>query len=151
VHKQQLQFPFETPECSRRRRRRRRTRIPSTRELHDSRRAGDRSRCILTLITLRLLYAPSERHLCYTLPRGCSFAVAVHTTVGDIYAILRPIANTALSFMFSFQFVPHIAVVFTSDTSLAVVFALPLTYFTCLKYTVHSSHSLVLCPQSTTF
>ena len=34
---------------------------------------------------------------------------------------------------------------------LAIVFALPLLYFTGLKYTVQSSHSLLLCPQSFTF
>jgi len=41
--------------------------------------------------------------------------------------------------------------VFASDTSLAIAFPLPLSYFTGLKYTVQSSHSLVLCPESSTF
>jgi len=41
--------------------------------------------------------------------------------------------------------------VFASDTSLAVAFASPLSYFTNLKYTVQSSQSLVLCTQSSTF
>jgi len=49
------------------------------------------------------------------------------------------------------RFVTYCNRVFASDTSLAVAFALPLLYFTCLKYTVQSSHSLVLCPQSSTF
>ena len=53
--------------------------------------------------------------------------------------------------MFSCEILSLIAIVFTSDTLLAVAFALPLLYFTCLKYTVQSSHSLVLCPQSSTF
>jgi len=41
--------------------------------------------------------------------------------------------------------------VFASDKSLGVAFALPLSYFTGLKNTVQSSHSLVLCHQSSTF
>jgi hypothetical protein len=39
-------------------------------ELHASCHPDDRSRCILTSITMRLVYAPSERHVCYTLCRG---------------------------------------------------------------------------------
>jgi hypothetical protein len=50
--------------------------------------------------------------------------------------------------MFSFT---HCNTVFALDISFAVAFALPLSYFTGLKYTVQSSHSLVLCPQSSTF
>ena len=64
----------------------------------------DALRCILLLslrgqasFTLRLdcgdIYAPSERHVCYTLRRGCSYAVAVYTKPGDVYAFLRPIAT----------------------------------------------------------
>ena len=37
------------------------------------------------------------------------------------------------------------------DTFLDVTFASPLSYFTGLKYTVQSSHTLVLCPESCTF
>jgi len=62
------------------------------------------SHCILRLplrrqasFTLRPecggVYPPSERHVCYTLRRGCSYAVAVYTTPGDVYAFLRPIAT----------------------------------------------------------
>jgi len=29
------------------------------------------------------VYTSSERHVCYTLPRGCSYAEAVYTTPGD--------------------------------------------------------------------
>jgi len=47
--------------------------------------------------------------------------------------------------------VTHYNTVFTSDTSLAVAFALPLSYFTGLKYTVQSSYAPVLYPQSSTF
>jgi len=39
------------------------------------------------------VYAPSERHVCYTLRRGCSDAVAVYTTPGNVNAYLRPIAT----------------------------------------------------------
>jgi len=38
------------------------------------------------------VYAPSERHVCYTLRIGCSYAVAIYTMPGDVYAFLRPIA-----------------------------------------------------------
>jgi len=66
-------------------------------ELHACRRPGDRSCCILTSCTLRPecgdVYAPSERHMCYTLRRGCSYAVAVYTMPGNVYAFLRPIAT----------------------------------------------------------
>jgi len=33
--------------------------------------------------------APSERHVCYTLRRGCSYAEAVYTQPGDVYIFLR--------------------------------------------------------------
>jgi len=39
------------------------------------------------------VYAPSEWHVCYTLSRGCSYAVAIYTMPGDGYALLRPIAT----------------------------------------------------------
>ena len=39
------------------------------------------------------VYAPSERRMCYTLRRGCSYAVAIHTKPGDVNAFLRPIAT----------------------------------------------------------
>ena len=62
------------------------------------------SRCILlsplrrqASFTLRPecgdIYAPSERHVCYTLRKGCSYAVAVYTTPGDVNAYLRPRAT----------------------------------------------------------
>ena len=35
------------------------------------------------------VYAPSERHVCYTLRKGCSYAEAVYTTPGDVHAFLR--------------------------------------------------------------
>ena len=53
--------------------------------------------------------------------------------------------------MFSCKIVTYCNTVFASDTSLAIAFASPLSYFTCLKYTVQSSHSLVLYLQSSTF
>ena len=39
------------------------------------------------------VYTQSEPHVCYTLRRGCCFAVGVHTTPGDVYAFLRPKAT----------------------------------------------------------
>jgi len=39
------------------------------------------------------VYAPSERHVCYTLRMDCSYGVAVYTKPGDVYAFLRPIAT----------------------------------------------------------
>jgi len=57
-------------------------------------------------MTLRLVYAPSERHTCYTLRRGCRYAVAVHTTPGDIYACLQPIATFYLSAIAKYR-MPH--------------------------------------------
>jgi len=61
------------------------------------------------------IYASSERHMCYTLRRGCSYAEALYTMPGDVYAFLRPsatfylsaycyISDAALSpYMFSFE------------------------------------------------
>jgi len=49
------------------------------------------------------------------------------------------------------DFVTYCNTVFASDTSLAVAFALLLSYITYLKYSVQSSQYLVLCPQSSTF
>jgi len=57
--------------------------------------------CIHTSLTLCQeygdLYTPSERHVCYTLRRGCSYAVAVYITPGNVYAILRHSATFHLS------------------------------------------------------
>jgi hypothetical protein len=78
----------------------------SDRVLHASCRPGDTSRCILTSITMRLVYASSERHVCYTLRRGCSYAVGVHTTPGNVYACLRPIATFYL-FAIAIYRIPH--------------------------------------------
>jgi hypothetical protein len=55
---------------------------------------------------MRLVYAPSERHVCYTLRRGCSYAVAIHTTPGDVYASLRLIATFYLSAIAIYR-MPH--------------------------------------------
>ena len=43
------------------------------------------------------VYTSSERHVCYTPRRGCSYAEALHTTPGDIYAFLQPSATFYLS------------------------------------------------------
>jgi hypothetical protein len=78
--------------------------IPVWRLWYHSSYSGNASRCILrshlqhkASFSLRPecvdLYAPLEWHGCYTLPRGCSYAVAVYPTPGDVYAFLRPIAT----------------------------------------------------------
>jgi len=43
------------------------------------------------------VYALSERHVFYTLCRGCSFAEAVYTMPGNVYAFLQPSAIFYLS------------------------------------------------------
>ena len=58
---------------------------------------NERSHCILISFTLGQeccdVYPPSERHVCYTPGRGCSYAEALYTTHGDVSAFLRPIAT----------------------------------------------------------
>jgi hypothetical protein len=80
--------------------------MPCDGEIHASHRPGDGSCGILTSITMNLVYAPSERHVCYTLRRGCSYAVAVHTTPGDDYASLRQKATFYLSAIAIYR-MPH--------------------------------------------
>jgi len=58
-------------------------------------------------MTMRPVYVPSERHVCYTHHRGCSHAVAIHTTPGDVYAFLRPIATFYLSAIAIIYRMPH--------------------------------------------
>jgi hypothetical protein len=77
---------------------------PLRRLLYDASYSGNASRCILrsplqrqASFTLRPecgdVHVPSERHVCYTLRRGCSYAVAVYTSPGDVYTFLQPIAT----------------------------------------------------------
>jgi len=63
------------------------------------------------------------------------------------------ISNATLSpYRFSCgDVVTYYNTVFSLDTLLAIAFASPSSYFTDLKYTVKSSPSLVLCPQTSTF
>jgi hypothetical protein len=105
-HQQQPYFPSETHGCSGQLWQLWRNLVALDRELHAFRRPGDGSHCILTSITLHLVYAPSERHMCYTLRRGCSYAVAVHTMPGDVYAFPRPIATFYLSAIAIYR-MPH--------------------------------------------
>jgi len=67
------------------------------------------------------VYALSERHISYTLRRGCSSAEAVYPTPGDVYAFLRPSATFYLSaiaiyrmphspYMFSFEMLSLITI-----------------------------------------
>jgi hypothetical protein len=106
IHQQQPEFPSETQGCSERLWRLWRILVPSDGELHASRRTGYGSRCILTSSTLRLVYALSERHVCQTIRRGCSYALAVHTTPANVYAFLRPIATFHLSTIAIYR-MPH--------------------------------------------
>jgi len=68
------------------------------------------------------VYASSERHVCYTLRKGCSYAEAVYTMPGDVYAFLWPTATLYLSaycyildaalsaYMFSFELLSLITI-----------------------------------------
>jgi len=78
--------------------------LPLRRLLYHASDSCDVSRCILHSPLRRQasftlcsecgdVYVPLERHVCYTVRRGCSYAVAVYTTPGDLYAFLRPIAT----------------------------------------------------------
>jgi len=63
-----------------------------TRELHAAYPPGDRLPCIVTSWALCLdcgdIYAPSEGHMCYTLGRGSSCAVAIYPITSDVCAFL---------------------------------------------------------------
>jgi hypothetical protein len=94
---------------------------PLRRLLYHASWSCDASRCILrsplrhqASFTLRPecgdVYAPSERHLCYTLRRGCSYAVAIYTTPGDVYAFLRPIATCGTLIYVSFEILSLITI-----------------------------------------
>jgi len=101
--------------------------------------------------------------MCYSLRRGCSYAVAVQLTPGDDFSSLRMMAPFYLPVCLNIRCrigpiyvqlcdcVTYHNTGFASDASLAAGFGLPLTYFTGLKYTVQSSHFPILCPQSSTF
>jgi len=108
-------------------------------------------------------HEPSALHVCDTLCRGSSYAVTASTLPGNVDALLQPrvifylptiaIHRTPHSphiYVSLWNVVTYYNTVFTSDSLLAIVFALLLWYFTGLNYTVQSSHSLVLCPQSST-
>ena len=82
---------------------------------------------------------------------------------GDIYAFLRPSATCYLSGLAMCRMMHscHISLALRCCQLLqyslhlryivAVAFALPLSYFTGLENSVQSLHSLVLCPESSTF
>jgi len=63
--------------------------------------------CILTSISFRLANTPSERHVCYTLYRGCSHAVPGYTMPGDVYTFLQLIATFYLSAIAIYR-MPHL-------------------------------------------
>jgi len=97
LHPRELWFPSQTCGCSRRIWRLWENLVPCDGEFHASHRTGARSRCILSSFTLCLacgdIYAPLERHMCYALCRVYSYAVAIYTTHGDIYAFLWLLAT----------------------------------------------------------
>jgi hypothetical protein len=80
-------------------------------EFHASCRAGNASHYLLTSNTMRRVYAPLDRQVSYTLRKGCSYAVAVHPTPGDVYAFLRPIATFYLSAIAIYR-MPHLPHIF---------------------------------------
>jgi hypothetical protein len=92
-HQQQPYFPSETPGCSSRLWWLWRSLVPSDREIHASCCPGNGSRWICTSCILRSecgdVSAPSERQVCYTLHRSCSYAVGIYTMPGDVYIFLR--------------------------------------------------------------
>ena len=100
-HQQQPQFPSETPGCSGWLWQLRWHLVPSGGALHSSCCPGNGSRCIHTSFTLHAecgdVYVPSESHVCYTLRRGCSYAVAVYKTPGGVYTFLQPWATLYIS------------------------------------------------------
>ena len=53
---------------------------------------------------------PSERHVCYTLRQGSSYAAADYATPGDVYAFLRPNATFHLAAIAIYRMLlsPHI-------------------------------------------
>ena len=57
-------------------------------------------------------YAPSERHVCSTPRRGSSYAEAMETTPGDVYAFLRPSATLYLCAIAIYQ-MPHSPLIFS--------------------------------------
>jgi len=84
--------------------------VPTDVEFHSSRCPGDRLHCILPCFTLRPecgdIYPPSEWHVCYTLHRGSSYSLNIHTMPGDVYAFLWPSATFFLSTIAIYQ-TPH--------------------------------------------
>ena len=75
--------------------------VRSAGEFRASHPPGDGPHCVLISGTLRPkcgdVYAPSEWHVCCTVRRGSSYAVAVYTMPGDVYAILRLSATFCVS------------------------------------------------------
>jgi hypothetical protein len=57
----------------------------------------------MSLLYIAAVYAPSEQHVCYTLRRGCTYALALYTKPGDAYAFLLPSATFHLSSIAIYQ------------------------------------------------
>jgi len=91
-HHQRPWFPSETPVCSGRLWWLWRNLVPSDREVKTTRRVA-----YVPPLRCGDVYASSERHVCYTLRRGCSNAEALYTMPGDVDAFRRPSATFYLS------------------------------------------------------
>jgi hypothetical protein len=94
--------------------------VPDDEELHYSHCADNASHCILTSITSRLVYAPSERPMCYTLRKGYSYAVAVNLSPVDVYAFLHPRDTFYLSAI-PINAMPHMSITCFSSIIVHIV------------------------------
>ena len=97
--------------------------------------SGLPSCCIHSSFTLRLecreIYAPSERHVCYPLHRGCSYAAAVYTTPGDVYALLRPSATLYLSSIITYRMLHSLHICLALRCGHLLQSSHPFGYITC--------------------
>ena len=101
VIREQLVFPSETPSCCGWLWWLPQINIHYNTKLQSSQHRGDVLHSLLTSYTLHVqcanVYARSEWHMCYTLCRGCSYAVPVETIHGDVYVFLQPSTTFYLS------------------------------------------------------
>jgi len=157
-------MPTETPGCSGRLWRLWQKLVPSDRKLHPICPPGDGSHCIRTSFTVwwhiriirmtRVLHSSQGLQLSWssfdnTWQSLCLSPAECH--IIPLCSLLYTGCSTLPRYVLFWDVVTDYHTVFASDTLLAVAFASPLLYFPGLKYTVQSSHSLVLCPQSSTF
>jgi len=108
LHQQQPYFPTETHGCSGRLCWLWQNLVPSDGEIHATRRIAH-----IPPVLFGDVYAQSERHVCYTLRSGCSYAEAVYTTPGffgnaagapgnhSYYLLFNNFQNLCIQFVFS--------------------------------------------------